>query len=216
MDNLFNKWKVQIPKYNEEFRESLFDNLTKKGGGSEQTKVDLGKHFSNNYELYLYAFFLGLYNDEYLPISDSNKKTDFSHEIMHWGSKGGRFLRKDFTILQEFIFATLVAKTDLDFIKLEKGEISEKDAVKDLIYTMESYTNGGLTLIKEKLEDNPNLFLQPTAFLNMILDSKIKIDNTINESPELKNHGKETDKNKVKKKTTVKKKTIAKKKTKKD
>ena len=38
---------------------------------------------------------------------------------------------------------------------------------------MESYTNGGLTIIKEKLEDNPNYFLQSTSFLNMILDSKL-------------------------------------------
>lgn len=54
----------------------------------------------------------------------------------------------------------------------EKGELAEDDAVKLLIKTMESYTNGGLILIKEKLEENPNYFLQPTSFLNMIL-SKI-------------------------------------------
>ena len=45
----------------------------------------------------------------------------------------------------------------------------EDDAVKSLIKTMESYTNGGLILIKEKIEDNPNYFLQPTSFLNLIL-----------------------------------------------
>lgn len=38
---------------------------------------------------------------------------------------------------------------------------------------MESYTNGGLILIKEKIEENPNYFLQPTSFLNLILDSKL-------------------------------------------
>ena len=173
MINLFDKWKMQIPKYSEEFRATLFDSFSKKFGGSERMKVDLGKHFSNNYELYMYAFFLGLYNDEFLPISDGAKKVDFSHEIMHWGSKGGRLLRIDFTILQEFIFAAVVAKSNLDFLALERGELSEKDAVKGLIQVMESYTNGGLTLIKEKLEENSDLFLQPTSFLNMILDSKL-------------------------------------------
>jgi len=29
-----------------------------------------------------------------------------------------------------------------------------------------------LVLIKEKLEENPNYFLQPTSFLNMILETK--------------------------------------------
>ena len=88
MNNLFDKWKTKIPKYNEEFRETLFDSLTKKFGGSERNKIDLGKHFSNNYELYIYAFFLGLYSDEYLPIPETAKKVDFSHHIQHWGSKG--------------------------------------------------------------------------------------------------------------------------------
>jgi hypothetical protein len=173
MDNLFDKWKTKIPKYSEEFRETLFDSLSKKFGGSEKTKVDFGKHFSNNYELYMYAFFLGLYNDEFVPIAESSKKVDFSHAIQYWGSKGTRLDRKDFTILQEFLFTALVAKTNLDLIALEKGDISEDDIVKELIQTMESYTNGGLNLIQEKLEENSNYFLQPTSFLNMILDSKM-------------------------------------------
>lgn len=176
MDNLFDSWKTKIPKYSEEFREPLFDSLTKKFGGSEKNKVDLGKHFSNNYELYMFAFFLGLYNDEYLPIQDDAKKVDFSHHIQHWGSKGSRLDRNDFSNLQEYIFAALIAKSNIDFIALEKGEINDEDVVKDLIHIMESYTNGGLTLIKEKLEENSNLFLQPTAFLNMILESKSKND----------------------------------------
>lgn len=176
MDNLFDKWKTQIPKYDQAFSKPLFEPLSKKGGGSEKSKVDLGKHFSNNYELYMYAFFLGLYNDEFLPIPDGSKKVDFSHAIQYWGSKGGRLDRNDFTLLQEFMFAAVVAKSDVDFIALEKGELSERDAVRELIQTMEGYTNGGLNLIKEKLEENENLFLQPTSFLNMILDSKIKTD----------------------------------------
>jgi hypothetical protein len=69
------------------------------------------------------------------------------------------------------MFIALLAKTDIDLIALEKGELTEDDAVKALIKTMESFTNGGLFLIKERLEDNPNYFLQSTAFLEMILES---------------------------------------------
>lgn len=39
---------------------------------------------------------------------------------------------------------------------------------------MESYTNGGLILIKETIDENLNLFLQPTSFLIMILDSLVE------------------------------------------
>jgi len=74
--------------------------------------------------------------------------------------------------LQEYIFAALIAKSNIDFIALDKGEISEDEVVKELIATMEAYTHGGLTLIKEKLEDNSSYFLNPTSFLDMIVKSK--------------------------------------------
>jgi len=172
MKNLFENWREKIPKYHIVFRELLFDKLTKKGGGSEQSKEDRGKQFANNYELYTYAFFLGLYNNELSPIPTESKKVDFSHAIKFWGSKTNVLYRKDFTNLQENMFIALLAKTDIDIVALEKGELDEDDAVKSLIKTMESFTNGGLILIKEKLEENPNYFLQPTSFLNMILETE--------------------------------------------
>ena len=169
MDNLFDKWKTRIPKYSEEFKE-LFASLSEKYGAEGEKKISLGKHFSTNYELYMYAFFLGLYSDEFLPIPDGAKKVDFSHHIQFWGSKTTVSTRKDFSEIQKYMFSAVIAKTDLDLIALEKGEISEEDAVRELIKTLEAYTNGGLTLIKEKTEENPNYFLQPTSFLDMILE----------------------------------------------
>lgn len=169
MKNLFEKWKTRIPKYSE-IHKDLFNSLSQKFGAEGEKKINLGKHFSTNYELYIYAFFLGLYSDEFSPIPDGEKKIDFSHQIQHWGSKSTVSTRKDFTNIQENIFIALIAKTDIDLIALEKGNLDEDDVVKLLIKTMESYTNGGLILIKEKLEENPNYFLQPTSFLNMILE----------------------------------------------
>jgi hypothetical protein len=172
MKNLFEKWKTKIPKYTETHKD-LFTSLSQKFGAEGEKKINLGKHFSTNYELYTYAFFLGLYNNEFAPIPEGEKKTDFSHHIQHWGSKTTISARKDFTNLQENMFIALIARTDIDFLALEKGELEEDDAIKLLIKTMESYTNGGLILIKEKLEENPNYFLQPTSFLNMILESEV-------------------------------------------
>lgn len=169
MENLFDKWKTKIPKYSEVHKD-LFTSLSQKFGAEGEKMINLGKHFSTNYELYIYAFFLGLYGNEFVPIPEGEKKIDFSHHIQYWGSKTTVSTRKDFTNLQENMFMALVVKTDIDFIALEKGEIDEETIVKSLIKTMESYTNGGLILIKEKLEDNPNYFLQPTSFLNMILE----------------------------------------------
>lgn len=173
MQSLFDKWKTKIPKYSEVFKEPIFESLSKLGGGTEKAKYNFGKHFSNNYELYMYAFFLGLYNDQYKPIDSDIKKTDFNHPIQFWGSKSNRIGREDFTSLQEYMFAALVAKTDIDFIELEKGNIREDEVVKDLIQTMESFTNGGLMLISEKLEDSPTYFLQAPAFMNLMVESRV-------------------------------------------
>ncbi|REA58216.1 glycoside hydrolase family 15 [Dyadobacter luteus] len=170
MKSLFDKWKTRIPKYSEVHRE-LFASLSQKFGAEGEKKINLGKHFSTNYELYTYAFFLGLYRNEFAPLSEGEKKIDFSHHIQHWGSKTNVSTRKDFTNLQENMFMALFAKTDLDLVALEKGELDEDNAVRSLLGTMESYTNGGLILIKEKLEENPNYFLKATSFLDLILGS---------------------------------------------
>jgi hypothetical protein len=169
MESLFDKWKTKIAKYSENHK-GLFAAFADKGGAEGEKRVNLGKHFSTQYELYLYAFFLGLYENEYTPIEKGENRMDFSHHIMYWGSKTTKALwRKDFTNLQEYMFMALLAKTEIDFIALEKGELSEDDAVRQLMITLESYTNGGLNLIQDKLNDNPNYFLNPTSFLDLIL-----------------------------------------------
>ena len=172
MKNLLDKWKTKEPEYDMIFRDLLFEKLSRKGGGSEQSKEDRGKQFANNYELFIYAFFLGLYKNEFQPIELDAQRVSFRYQISLWGSKGNRYERKDFTKLQENIFIALMAKTDINLIALEKGELDEDDAVRALIYTLEAFANGGLILIKEKYEENPNYFLQPTSFLNMILEAE--------------------------------------------
>ncbi len=168
MQDLFSKWRTREVRYSEEFK-PMFDELSQKGGGSTLKQTRFGKHFGNNYEFYIYAFFLGLYSDEFSPIAEGTKKERFGQPIQFWGNKANVVGRKDFSSIQEYIYAASIAKSDIDFIALDKGEITEEEVVKKLIQTIEAYANGGFTLIKEKLEDNPNYFLQPTSFLNMVL-----------------------------------------------
>ena len=103
MDSLFDKWKTKIAKYSENHN-ALFASFADKGGSEGEKKINLGKHFSTQYELYLYAFFLGLYENEYTPIEKGEKKKDFSHHIMYWGSKTTKTQwRKDFTNLRLYM-----------------------------------------------------------------------------------------------------------------
>lgn len=167
MEDLFQKWRTRVPRYNAEYQ-GLFDALSNKGGGSAVKQVNLGKNFGNNYELYIYAFFLGLYQGVPEPTPEQGKRNDFGHPIQFWGNKGTVVGRKDYSSLQENLFVAAVAHTEIDLLALEKGELSEDDAIKELLRTMENYTNTGLNQIQEKAEDLPNHFLNPTAFLDLI------------------------------------------------
>lgn len=67
------------------------------------------------------------------------------------------------------MFTALVAKTDFDFIALDKGDKSVREAVDALMETMEEYANWGFHYIEDKLIDNPNYFYTETAFMKLFL-----------------------------------------------
>lgn len=77
--------------------------------------------------------------------------------------------RKAYPKLREFIFTALVARTDIDFIALEKGELTSRKAVDMLMQTMEEYANWGFHFMEDKLTDDPSYFFRETAFLEVFL-----------------------------------------------
>jgi hypothetical protein len=164
-------WTERTPSYNLEFQ-PIFDQLANKGnegGDNEERAIETGKIFATQYELYIYAFFIGLYSNEQ---QESGQKTNFGHKISEWGKKNRRSGRESFIEIQDFMFISLIAKSDFDFIELERNsdENQIKKAVSNLIDLMESYTNGGLQLIKDKLDSNENYFISSSeASLNFLL-----------------------------------------------
>ena len=79
--------------------------------------------------------------------------------------------------LREYIFAALVAKTDFDFIALDKGDKTIREAVDALMTTMEEYGNWGFHFIEDKLIDNPNYFYNETAFMELFLSFAAVVNN---------------------------------------
>lgn len=155
-------WSDKTPGYNAEYQ-FIFEKLANKsneGGDNEERANETGKVFATQYELYIYAFFIGIYANEDEQ-KESVYKATFGHKISEWGKKTRKSGRESFTELQDFIFISLIAKCNIDFIKLERSSNEEdiKNVVSELIDLMESFTNGGLKLIKEKLEDNENYFI---------------------------------------------------------
>ena len=170
MDSLFDEWRRVIPQYSVRFKD-LFASLANKYTATSEKVSSLGKHFEVQYELYTYAFFLGLYSKTRVKFSAGEKKWNFSNPIETWGSR--RTTRKDYKYIQDYMFMAVITKSDVDLLALEKGDIESKEIVKQLINVLEEYVYGGLTIISEKMEDGLNPFLTSDSFLQLLVKSGI-------------------------------------------
>ncbi|MBP3246934.1 MAG: hypothetical protein J6M36_03515 [Prevotella sp.] len=186
MESLFDAWSRKNPEWEKKYAELLMEPFTDYGRGTSQYTVSRGKIFGAGYEMYIIGFFIGLYFDKTKKLpDDKSKRKDFGHPIMFWGSQEGKLKlgRTSYKKIQEYMFAALVAKTDIDFIALEKGDINVSDAANALKNKMEEYTNYGFHYLEEMLEDDPNSLFKDSAFLK-IFTSFISDDNKENDDVE--------------------------------
>lgn len=186
MESLFDAWSRKNPEWEKKYAELLMEPFTDYGRGTSQYTVSRGKIFGAGYEMFIIGFFIGLYFDKTRKLSDDkSKRKDFGHPIMFWGSQEGKLKlgRTSYKKIQEYMFAALVAKTDIDFISLEKGEISVNDAANSLKNKMEEYANYGFHYLEDMLENDPNSLFKDSAFLK-IFTSFISDDNKENDDVE--------------------------------
>jgi hypothetical protein len=170
-ENLYDVWARRNPQFETHFEEPLLRQFTEYGGGSVESMSSKGKIFGAGYELYIYAFFIGLYTGEKGKRPLAGEAKVLGQPIQYWGNLDSKRFRRAYPKLREYIFTALIAKTEgLDLISLEKGEVTDRKAVDFLIETMEQYANYGFYSIEEKLKENPNYFYKNTGFMDMILD----------------------------------------------
>lgn len=168
-ENIYDVWAKRNPQFETRFEEILLRQYTEYGGGSVESMSSKGKIFGAGYELYIYAFFVGLYSNKRQELIGETKV--LGQPIQFWGNLDSKKFRKAYPRLREYIFTSLIAKTDdFDLVSLEKGEITERKAVDYLINVMEQYANFGFYNIEEKLKVNPNYLYRNTGFLDVILD----------------------------------------------
>ena len=170
MESLFDAWGKKNPEWEKKYAELLMEPFTDYGRGTSQYTVSRGKIFGAGYEMFIIGFFIGLYfnKTKKLP-DDKSKRKDFGHPIMFWGSQEGKLKlgRTSYKKIQEYMFAALIAKTDIDFISLEKGEVSVNDIANSLKKMMEEYANFGFHYLAEMLENDPNSLFKDSAFLKI-------------------------------------------------
>jgi hypothetical protein len=180
MESLYELWGKRNPEWEERYQDSVISVFSDYGKGINKYQEVRGKIYGAGYEVFILAFFIGLYSNKTKPlVEDRAKRKHFGWAISNWGTGESRLGRTQYPRLREYMFAALIARTDIDFIALDKGEITVRKVVDDLITKMEEYANYGFDFIQEKLEENPNYFFKETAFLRVFLDflKKDKDDN---------------------------------------
>ena len=170
-DSLFQLWMKRNPYWEKRYQDTLINPYSDYGRGATQYGEDRGKVFGGGYEVFIIAFFLGLYSNQRRPLTtDTSKKKVFGFPIQSWGNLESRNKRNAYgEELRKYIFAALVARTDVDFIALDKGEIAPKDVVDALMNTMEEYANAGFRQMSERIEENPNCLFKEGAFLDLFI-----------------------------------------------
>lgn len=170
MENLYDTWARRNPRFETQFEELLLRIYTDYGVGASELTQAKGKLFGAAYELYIYAFFIGLYKSNQRTLTEDTKS--LGQPIQYWGNLDSKKDRKAYPKVREYIFTALIARTDnLDLLALERGDINTRKAVDFLIDTMEKYANYGFYYMLDKLNENPNYFYKTTGFLDPILEA---------------------------------------------
>lgn len=160
MDTVITKFKIKEPRFAKQY-EHLFARYSRKWGGSEQDRLDKVKVFAKNYELYIYAFFLGLKNEKSIPLTPSEKSDSNVMRIEDWKPKE----------LRDYLVACTLVEDgtpfrDYDF--MTEDEINRKST--ELKEIVEAYTNGGLSILQEEFEEDKKALDEPFAFTELVFE----------------------------------------------
>ena len=185
MESLYELWLKRDPNWEVRYQDSVISVFSDYGKGVNQYQEVRGKIYGAGFEVFILAFFIGLYSNQTKPlVEDKAKRKHFGWAISNWGTGESRLGRTSYPRLREYMFAALIARTDIDFIALDKGDISQRKVVDELMRKMEEYANFGFDYMQEKLEKNPNYFFKEGAFLRTFLEFTQKEDKTSDEFEE--------------------------------
>ncbi len=169
-EKLFELWAKRNPNFEKRYEDNVIKQFVDYGKGSSSFQESRGKIYGAGYEIYIIAFFIGLYHNRRNPLNeDKNKVKGFGQAIQYWGVRENRGLRRDYSTIQKYIFAALVARSEVDYIALDQDKITTRKAVDVLTTTMEEYANFGFDYIEDKMLDNPDHFFKNSAFLDVFL-----------------------------------------------
>lgn len=185
-EKLIDIWGRRNPRFEKKYEQTVLRVISDYGVGASENTGAKGKVLGAGYEPYIIAFFIGLYEDHRLPLSTNTDDLKIlGQPLQFWGNLDSKKFRKAYSGLRSYIFIALVARTNIDWIALDKGEIKVSSVITSLIETMEEYANYGFSKIEEKLKEDPGYFYSHRSFLDLFLQMTDKnIDTTEEEGIE--------------------------------
>jgi hypothetical protein len=173
-EKLIDVWGRRNPRFEKKYELSVMRIISDYGNrAGEQTSIK-AKLFGPGYETYIIAFFIGLYAEKKLPLSkDNDDLKTLGQPLDKWGNLQTN-ARKAYPAIRNYLLYALVAKTEIDWLAVDKGELPLADAVTELIHTMEEYANYGFAVMEEKLNEDKGYFFSKRAFLDIFLQLTTK------------------------------------------
>ena len=74
-EKLIDIWGRKTPKFEKKYEKSVMRVISDYGIGASENTGAKGKILGAGYEPYIMAFFIGLYSDKKLPLSDDSDET---------------------------------------------------------------------------------------------------------------------------------------------
>ena len=137
-DKLIDIWGRRTPKFEKKYEHSVMRVISDYGVGASENTNAKGKILGAGYEPYIIAFFIGLYSNKRLPLSENTDDVKvLGQPLQFWGNLDSKKNRHAYSSLRSYIFIALVAKTDVDWIGLDRGDIKVNTVVASLMETME-------------------------------------------------------------------------------
>lgn len=164
MIDLIEELGKKNPRYSMKHRR-LIEGFAKKGAidyhEKKEKSYDLGKFFTNFYEFYVYAAYIGLYTNNPIPITDDETKT-FGVPMRDWTSNNS-------SQTVQYLWMAMFVKADLDFNALEAMEQKDVEReMKNISRLIEAYANGGFDFINSKVSENQAFFDDDDCFVKLL------------------------------------------------
>lgn len=155
----------KTPRYSMKHRK-LIESLARKGAIDYHEKTeksyDLGKFFTNFYEFYIYAAFIGLYTKNPVPLSPDYETNTFKVPMREWTSN-------DAMPVVKYLWMAVLTTSEIDLNALEDMDTKEiEKEMKGIKDRIEAYANGGFEFINSKVEEDQAFFEDEDCFVKLL------------------------------------------------